>query len=108
MNNLSTYQIELVTEDKVSVGDFSQTKPLTKERYDEIVREAYVAQAEVVARIIKAAFKFIGMIIVGIQSGLRATRTYDKLTRMSDRDLADIGIRRDQIGNVVLREFRSD
>ena len=91
----------------VSIVDFSEAKPLTMEQPDKIVREAHVEQAEVTARMIKAAFKYIGKIFAGTQSGLRAATTYDKLARLSDRQLADIGVRRDQIANVVLREFCS-
>ena len=105
MNKLSEEQIELATEEMISVANFDKTRSLTMEEIDQLVRDARRAQAQVAGQMIKAAFKFVGKIFAGIGNGLHAATTYDELARLSDRELADIGLNRDQIASVAFDDL---
>tara|TARA_B100000315_G_scaffold139923_1_gene128949 strand:+ start:1687 stop:2097 length:411 start_codon:yes stop_codon:yes gene_type:complete len=105
MNKLSNEQIELAADEMVSVVDFSEVENLSMEDIDQLVREARLAQAQVAGQMIKAAAEFIGKIFAGINSGLRAATTYDELARLSDRELADIGLNREQIASVAFDDL---
>jgi uncharacterized protein YjiS (DUF1127 family) len=97
MNKLSVKQTELAVEEKVSTVDFSDDKQLSMEDIDKLIRQARLAQAEVAGQMVKAVIKSIGNLFEVIQSGLRSATTYDELARLSDRELADIGITRADI-----------
>ena len=101
MNKLSKEQIELATEEIISVANFDDARSLTMEEIDQLVRDARQAQAQVAGQMIKAVIKFIGNIFSGIGNSLRAATSYDELARLSDRELADIGLNRDQIASVL-------
>ena len=105
MNKLSKEQIELATEEMISFANFDEARSLTMEEIDQLVRDARRAQAQVAGQMIKAAFKFVGKIFAGIGNGLHAATTYDELARLSDRELADIGLNRDQIASVAFDDL---
>ena len=105
MNKLSKEQIELATEEMISFANFDEARSLTMEEIDQLVRDARRAQAQVAGQMIKAAFKFVGKIFAGISNGLHAATTYDELARLSDRELADIGLNRDQIASVAFDDL---
>ena len=48
-----------------------------------------------------AVAKAIGNAFRAVQNGISAARTYEELSRLSDRGLADIGLRREDIGRMV-------
>ena len=108
MNKLSKEQIELATEEMISFANFDEARSLTMEEIDQLVRDARRAQAQVAGQMIKAAFKFVGKIFAGIGNGLHAATTYDELARLSDRELADIGLNRDQIASVAIASVAFD
>ena len=97
MNKLSEEQIELATEEMISVANFDKTRSLTMEEIDQLVRDARRAQVQVAGQMIKAAIKFVGKIFTGIGNGLRAATTYD--------ELADISLNRDQIASVAFDDL---
>ena len=102
MNKLSAKQMELASEEeKVSIVDFNTVETFTAEDLDKIVREARIAQAEQIVKMAKAAFEFVGKAIANIQNGISVATAYDELSRLSDRELADIGIQREEIGRVA-------
>ncbi|MDP7600930.1 MAG: DUF1127 domain-containing protein [Rhodospirillales bacterium] len=105
MNKLSKEQIELATEEMISFANFDEARSLTMEEIDQLVRDARRAQAQVAGQMIKTAFKFVGKIFAGIGNGLHAATTYDELARLSDRELADIGLNRDQIASVAFDDL---
>ncbi|MFP6711047.1 MAG: DUF1127 domain-containing protein [Rhodospirillales bacterium] len=104
MNKLSTEQTELATEEMVSIVALSEVKPLTMEEVDLIIRNARLAQAEVAVQMFKAVASYIGNMFAAIRRGINAATTYDELARLSDRQLADIGISRDQIASVAFND----
>ena len=108
MNKLSKEQIELATEEMISVANFDEARSLTMEEIDQLVRDARQAQAQVAGQMIKAVIKFIGNIFSGIRNSLRAATSYDELARLSDRELADIGLNRDQIASVAIASVAFD
>lgn len=103
MNKLSVEQTELATEELSSTVDFSTAEIVTRDEFDRILREARIAQSEFALHLIKAGFKFIGRAITAIQNGLRAATAYDELARLSDRELADIGVSREEIAGIAYR-----
>mgnify|MGYP003979146265 FL=1 len=105
MNKLSSEQIELAAEEMVSIVDFSEARSQSMEEIDQLVREARQAQAQVIGQMIKAAVKFVGKIFASIGTGLRAATTFGELARLSDRELADIGMSRDQIASVAFDDM---
>ncbi len=109
MNKLSKEQIELATQEYVSLVNFDEAERLTMEEIDQLVRNARLAQAQVFGQMFKAAFnfigKFVGKIFSSISQGMSAATTYDELARLSDRELADIGINRDQIARVAFDDM---
>ena len=104
MNKLSSEQIELAAEEMVSIVDFSEARSQSMEEIDQLVREARQAQAQVIGQMIKAAVKFVGKIFASIGTGLRAATTFDELARLSDRELADIGVQRNEIARFALED----
>ena len=105
MNKLSNEQIERAAEEMVSTVDFSEARSQSIEEIEQLMRDARLAQAQVLGQMIKAAVKFVGKIFANIGNGLRAATTYDELAHLSDRELADIGINRDQIASVAFDDW---
>ena len=105
MNKLSVKQTEIAVEENISLVDFNDGQPLAMEDIDKLVREARLAQAKVAGELVRTALKFIGNIFSSIQKGLRAATTFDELARLSDRELADIGMSRDQIASVAFDDM---
>ena len=108
MNKLSVEKTELVMDqaanEMTTKVDFNESKSLTKGQVDALIRDARVAQAVVAAQLVKAAFKSIGTFFAGINKGIRAATAYDELARLSDRDLADIGIQRNEIAKMAFED----
>ena len=108
MNKLSVEKTELVMDqaanEMTTKVDFNESKSLTKGQVDALIRDARVAQAVVAAQLVKAAFKSIGTFFAGIHKGIRAATAYDELARLSDRDLADIGIQRNEIAKMAFED----
>ena len=71
-----------------SLDDYT---PLSAQDTDKIIRAARVAQTEVATQIFSAVAKAIGNAFRAVQNGISAARTYEELSRLSDRGLADIG-----------------
>ena len=105
MNKLSNEQIELATEEFSSIVNYDEADRLTMAEIDQLTREARLARAQVTGQMIKTVVKFVGKIFANIGSSLRATSTYDELARLSDRELADIGLNRDQIASVAFNDM---
>jgi len=104
MNKLSVKQTEIAVEENISLVDFNDGQPLAMEDIDKLVREARLAQAKVAGELVRTALKFIGNIFSSIQKGLRAATTFDELARLSDRELADIGVQRNEIARFALED----
>jgi hypothetical protein len=108
MNKLSVEKTELALDqaanELTSMVNLNEAGPLTKDQIDALVRDARIAQAEVAAQLVKAAFNSIGSFFAGIHKGIRAATAYDELARLSDRDLADIGIQRNEIAKMAFED----
>ncbi len=104
MNKLSAEQIELATNELVSNVELYDAKPLTEAELKKISIEARRLQAEMMARVFKAIVNGVGNFFTAIQDGLHASKRYEELANLSDRDLADLGISRSDIASVAFNE----
>ena len=104
MNKLSKEQIDQVVQDQVSTVGYVDQEPLSMEDINKLVRDARLAQAKVFGDIFKSAVKALGKSFAAIGKGIRAAVAFDELARLSDRELADIGLNRDQIAGVALED----
>ena len=105
MNKMSAKETE-ITLDQVEqrttvINSLDDYTPLSAQDNDKIIRAARVAQTEVATQIFSAVAKAIGNVFSAVQNGISAARTYEELSRLSDRGLPDIGLRREDIRRMV-------
>jgi uncharacterized protein YjiS (DUF1127 family) len=105
MNKISAEEIEitldLVEEQMLLTTSFDNYKPLTTQESDKIVRAARLAQSEVARQILYTILRSVGNVFSAIQDGIRAARSYEELSRLSDHSLADIGLNREDIAQMA-------
>jgi uncharacterized protein YjiS (DUF1127 family) len=105
MNKISAEEIEitldLVEEQMLLTTSFDNYKPLTTQEIDKIVRAARLAQSEVARQILYTILRSVGNVFSAIQDGVRAARSYEELSRLSDHSLADIGLNREDIAQMA-------
>ncbi|HIF60221.1 MAG TPA: DUF1127 domain-containing protein [Rhodospirillales bacterium] len=105
MNKMSAKETEITldqVEQRITViNSLDDYTPLSAQDTDKIIRAARVAQTEVATQIFSAVAKAIGNAFRAVQNGISAARTYEELSRLSDRGLANIGLRREDIGRMV-------
>ena len=110
MNKILPQETELIlnlaNEKMTRTNNFDNYKSLTTQDLDKIVREARIAQLEVARRIFYIIVKLIENTFKAIHKGVRAARTYEELSRLSDRGLANIGLNREKIAKIAY--FGSD
>jgi uncharacterized protein YjiS (DUF1127 family) len=93
--------LDLVEEQMLLTNSFDNYKPLTTQEIDKIVRAARLAQSEVARQILYTILRFVGNVFSAIQDGIRAARSYEELSRLSDNSLADIGLNREDIAQMA-------
>jgi uncharacterized protein YjiS (DUF1127 family) len=93
--------LDLVEEQMLLTNSFDNYKPLTTQEIDKIVRAARLAQSEVARQILYTILRFVGNVFSAIQDGIRAARSYEELSRLSDHSLADIGLNREDIAQMA-------
>ena len=95
MNKMSAKETEITldqVEQRITViNSLDDYTPLSAQDTDKIIRAARVARTEVATQIFSAVAKAIGNAFRAVQNGISAARTYEELSRLSDRGLADIG-----------------
>ena len=105
MNKISAEETEItldvVEEQMLLTTSFDNYKPLTTQEIDEIVRAARLAQSEVARQILYTILRSVGNVFSAIQDGIRAARSYEELSRLSDHSLADIGLNREDIAQMA-------
>ena len=80
---------------------FDNYRPLTTQEIDKTVRAARLAQSEVARQILYSIVRYVGNVFSAIQDGIRAARSYEELSRLSDHSLADIGLNREDIAQMA-------
>ena len=105
MNKISAKETEitldLVEKQMMLTTSFDNYRPLTTQEIDKIVRAARLAQSEVARQILYSIVRYVGNVFSAIQDGIRAARSYEELSRLSDHSLADIGLNREDIAQVA-------
>lgn len=70
-----------------------------------VVKEAQAERARMIARTLSAAFRAVGRMIGNVVDAIfeasASARLYTELSRMSDRQLADIGLTREELPSFV-------
>ncbi len=83
--------------------------PIDWNAVEEVVRDAHVAQSKAIGQALIALFRGIGRTFMrtfeAIFEAAAASRLYSDLNCMSDRQLADIGLERDQISSFVAKQI---
>ena len=76
---------------------------------DIVVARAHAEQSREMARLLRAGFmavvKGISSVWQTFEQAMQAVRLYDELNVLSDRQLKDIGIRREEISQLVGRQI---
>ena len=80
---------------------FDNYRPLTTQEVDKIVRAARLAQSKVAREILYTIVRSVENVFSAIQDGIRAARSYEEFSRLSDRSLADIGLNREDIAQMA-------
>ena len=93
--------LDLVEEQMLLTTSFDNYWPLTTQEVDKIVRAARLAQSEVARQILYTILRSVGNVFSAIQDGIRAARSYEELSRLSDHSLADIGLNREDIAQMA-------
>ena len=105
MNKISAEKTEitldLVEEQMLLTTSFDNYRPLTTQEIDKIVRAARLAQSEVARQILYTILRSVGNVFSAIRDGIRAARSYEELSRLSDHSLADIGLNREDIAQMA-------
>ena len=83
--------------------------PVDWNAVEEVIREAHLAQSRAVGRgiinLVRGAGRLVVRVLDAIFEAAAASRLYADLNRMSDRQLADIGLERDQLSNFVAKQM---
>jgi uncharacterized protein YjiS (DUF1127 family) len=87
----------VATQNMVVEIDLDKFRSMTNEKIEKIVSRARRSQVEVIVRMIKKIGKILKNLFNIIKNVASAAQVTDQLSRLSDHDLADIGIRREKI-----------
>jgi len=93
--------LDLVEEQMELTPRFDNYRPLTTQEVDKIVRAARLAQSKVAREILYTIVRSVENVFSAIQDGIRAARSYEELSRLSDHSLADIGLNREDIAQMA-------
>lgn len=108
---MERYKIELANPNSTLLYDDAHwTRILHDPAYrDRLEKEAALLRAEavretakVIGRGIRAAFRGLFRMVMMIAEGSAAVRLYEELSRLDDGQLADLGLRREQISQYVV------
>ncbi len=73
------------------------------------IQAARAERARILGQALRAAFRGLGRLVFGvadmISRAAQSARLYDELSRMSDRQLADVGIQREDIARIVAKSM---
>lgn len=78
---------------------------------DAVIHAAHAQRARYLAQSLKAVFggiaRLVGTLFEVVSRAAESARLYDELSRMSDRQLADIGLHREDLSRVVAQSMNS-
>jgi uncharacterized protein YjiS (DUF1127 family) len=76
-----------------------------------VIQAARAERARVLAQFLKAVFGGIGRLALSLVDAIsraaQSARLYDELSRMSDRQLADVGLRREDLSRIVAESMHA-
>ena len=101
MNKISVDQPNSSIKGTMSITNSNKFEPISANEVETIVRNARKEQATILAKMIRTIFSYLDGVITAVQDGVRAASTFEELSRLSDRDLNDIGIQRHEIAGVA-------